>query len=107
MNELYKEMIKKARTGKVEMEEDCQHIDMIQDVSPSTTEGCEECLKIGDEWVHLRLCLLCGKVGCCNNSKNKHATAHFKETGHAMVTSFEPGEEWIWCYTDEVMILPS
>lgn len=104
MNELYMEIIRKARTSQVEMKEDCAHLELIQDVIPSTTEGCEECLKVGDTWVHLRMCLICGKVGCCDNSKNKHATGHNRETGHALVTSFEPGEEWIWCYEDEAMI---
>ena len=107
MNELYKEIIQKARTGQVKMEEECGHLVLIQDVSPSTTEGCEECLKIGDKWVHLRMCLICGKVGCCDNSKNKHATGHNKETGHELIVSFEPGEKWIWCYVDEEMIWAS
>jgi len=107
VNESYKEMIEKASTGQVEMEEDCQHLALIQDVTPSTTEGCEDCLKIGDKWVHLRMCLICGKVGCCDNSKNKHATRHHKETGHELICSFEPGEEWIWCYEDEAMIWAS
>ncbi len=81
----------------------CTHLDQIQDVSPSA-QGCEECLKLGDEWVHLRICRICGKVGCCDNSKNKHATRHFHETGHAIIQSFEPGEDWMWCYLDKTMI---
>jgi uncharacterized UBP type Zn finger protein len=64
---------------------------------------CEDCVKKGDTWVHLRLCLTCGHVGCCDSSKNKHATRHFHSTKHPLVRSIEPGERWIWCYVDEVM----
>lgn len=80
----------------------CTHTDQIREVTPSA-QGCEDCLKIGDTWVHLRLCLICGHVGCCDNSKNKHATRHFHETGHPIIRSFQPGENWMWCYIDEVM----
>ena len=107
MNELYKDIIHKGRAGQVETELDCEHLELIQDVSPSTTKGCEECLKTGDAWVHLRMCLICGKVGCCDNSKNKHATRHNKETGHALICSFEPGENWIWCYEDQAVLMVS
>ena len=82
----------------------CSHINLIKNVKPKTLDGCEECLKIGDKWVHLRLCLTCGHVGCCDNSKNKHATKHFHETKHPIIKSFEPGEDWKWCYVDEVFI---
>lgn len=87
----------------------CRHLDQVQDVK-TDAEGCEECLRSGDEWVHLRQCLSCGHVGCCDSSKNKHATGHFRQTGHPIVRSFEPGETWLWCYEDEVMMegpLPS
>ncbi len=77
----------------------CTHLDQIQEVTPSA-EGCEECLRIGDTWVNLRLCLTCGKVGCCDNSKNKHATKHFDASGHPIIQSFQPGESWRWCYVD-------
>ncbi len=89
-------------SGKVR-EQECSHLDLIQEVTPSA-EGCEDCLKIGDTWVHLRLCLICGHVGCCDNSKNKHATAHFHTTGHPLMMSFEPDEDWMWCYVDETLI---
>jgi uncharacterized UBP type Zn finger protein len=79
----------------------CEHVAQIQDVTPSG-DGCKECLQLGDEWVHLRLCLSCGHVGCCDSSKNKHATKHFQRTEHAIIRSFEPGETWRWCYVDEV-----
>jgi uncharacterized UBP type Zn finger protein len=79
----------------------CQHIERSEEIAPNTT-GCEECLKSGDSWVHLRLCLTCGHVGCCDSSKNKHATKHFHATSHPVIRSFEPGEKWRWCYVDEV-----
>lgn len=82
----------------------CKHLDQIKDVMPKTPEGCGECLKMGDSWVHLRLCLTCGHVGCCDSSKNKHATAHFKLTNHPIIKSFENGEDWKWCYLDKVYI---
>ena len=84
----------------------CTHLDQIHDVTPRTPNGCEECLQIGDSWVHLRLCLICGHVGCCDSSKNKHATKHFHATGHPIVQSFEPGEDWLWCFVDEVAMEP-
>ena len=83
----------------------CEHLSEIRAVVPSAN-GCEDCLKIGGQWVHLRLCEVCGHVGCCDNSPNRHATAHFRESGHPIVQSFEPGEDWIWCYTDEVYLEP-
>jgi uncharacterized UBP type Zn finger protein len=85
--------------------QECTHLDKINDVEPSA-EGCEECLQMGDTWVHLRECLICGHVGCCDNSKNKHATGHFHATEHPLVRSFQPGEDWIWCYVDEVVMEP-
>lgn len=84
------------------MAKNCSHLDQIQAVSPLTA-GCEECLRTGDDWVHLRLCLKCGHVGCCDDSKNKHATAHFHATGHPVIESLEPGENWRWCYLDEIL----
>ena len=84
------------------IEKKCTHLDQIKVVTPSA-EGCEECLKTGDAWVHLRMCLTCGHVGCCDSSKNTHATKHFTETHHAVMQSHQPGETWKWCYIDEVM----
>lgn len=78
----------------------CTHLDQIQHVTPSGT-GCKECLELGDTWVHLRLCLSCGHVGCCDQSKNKHARKHAAEVEHPLIRSFQPGEEWIWCFVDE------
>lgn len=80
----------------------CTHLSQIRDVKPRTPKGCEECLKLGMRWVHLRLCLSCGHVGCCDNSIGKHATAHFHTTTHPIIKSFEPGEDWKWCYIDKV-----
>jgi uncharacterized UBP type Zn finger protein len=79
----------------------CAHLDQIQDVRPST-DGCEECLRMGDRWVHLRMCRSCGHVGCCDSSKNKHATAHFRTVQHPIMRSIEPGEAWSWCYVDDI-----
>ena len=81
----------------------CQHAGQARDVSPNT-DGCEECLKLGDDWVHLRMCRVCGHVGCCDSSKNKHATKHFHATDHPVMSSAEPGEDWSWCYVDEMQI---
>ena len=81
----------------------CKHLDHIHNVQPRTPEGCEECLKAGDTWVHLRLCLECGHVGCCDSSKNKHASKHFASTKHPIVRSLQPGEDWRWCFVDEVI----
>lgn len=83
------------------LREKCTHVDQIKEVTPSG-QGCKECLEIGDTWVHLRLCLTCGHVGCCDDSKNKHARKHSKKTDHPIIQSFEPSEQWIWCYVDEV-----
>jgi uncharacterized UBP type Zn finger protein len=85
----------------------CTHLDQVHAVQPRTPEGCEECLKTGSEWVHLRLCLVCGHVGCCDSSPNKHATKHFHRTQHSIMRSFEPGEDWAWCYVDELMMEPA
>ena len=82
----------------------CTHRDAIQEVEARTPEGCEECLAMGSRWVHLRLCLTCGHVGCCDSSPNKHATKHAGETDHPIVRSFEPGEDWRWCYVDETFV---
>lgn len=80
----------------------CSHLNTIAVARATDVEGCEECLELGDTWVHLRQCLQCGHVGCCDASRNRHATAHFKATGHPLVTSLERGEDWVWCYVDEV-----
>lgn len=77
----------------------CEHFALIHDVEPGT-DGCEECLAMGDTWIHLRLCRTCGHVGCCNESRNMHATRHFESTGHPIIQSFEPGEDWMWCFVD-------
>ena len=81
----------------------CGHLDEIQFTAvPASIAGCEECLKTGGSWVHLRMCQICGKIGCCDNSPGKHATAHFHETSHPIIRSAEPGEAWSWCYVDEI-----
>jgi hypothetical protein len=80
------------------------HLDEVRDVAPSS-EGCEDCLKIGGRWVHLRMCMSCGHVGCCDSSPNRHATAHFHGSAHPIVQSYEPGEDWWYCYVDDVAFL--
>jgi hypothetical protein len=84
----------------------CTHLDQIQVVEPSS-DGCEDCLPIGAWWVHLRLCLTCGHVGCCDSSPNRHASAHARGSGHPIVRSYERGEDWAWCYLDEVVLEPA
>ena len=79
----------------------CSHIATLSAV-PRTSDVCDECIARGDTWVHLRACLECGHVGCCDESKNKHATRHYRATGHPLIQSIEPGEDWIWCYIDRV-----
>ena len=79
----------------------CSHLKYIRNVTPSAL-GCEECLKTGDKWVHLRLCRTCGHVGCCDDSPNRHATKHFHATRHPIIEGYDPLEGWGWCYIDEV-----
>lgn len=81
----------------------CAHLDQVRDVTPGSA-GCEECLQLGDSWVHLRLCLTCGHVGCCDDSKNTHARKHFQHAAHPIIRSFEPGERWRWCYVDRTFL---
>jgi uncharacterized UBP type Zn finger protein len=87
------------------MRQACSHQNQIKNPSPNT-QGCEECLKMGDTWVHLRLCETCGHVGCCDSSKNRHATKHFRKTQHPIIRSLEPGENWGWCFVDDVEVGP-
>ena len=82
----------------------CTHADNIELTAlPEAIAGCEDCLAIGGTWVHLRMCLICGHVACCDSSKNKHATKHFHKTKHPLMRSVEPGEAWVWCYVDEIV----
>jgi len=83
------------------MAQGCEHLNQINEVTPSA-KGCEDCLRMGSQWVHLRLCMECGHVECCDDSPNKHATKHFHKTSHPIIKSFEPGEDWGWCYVDEL-----
>ena len=84
------------------MADDCTHYEDYEPVvEPNTPNGCEECLKMGSLWVHLRLCLACGHVGCCDNSPNRHATKHFHAVSHPVIRSYEPGEDWFFCYIDD------
>ena len=80
----------------------CAHLDQIEFTEvPEHVEGCEECLKIGGQWVHLRQCMVCGKIGCCDNSPNRHATKHARASSHPVIASAEPGERWLYCYPDD------
>lgn len=83
------------------MAEKCTHMDRVRDVEPAAL-GCVECLATGDRWVHLRMCMTCGHVGCCDSSPNRHASAHAHGAGHPIIQSYEPGEDWWWCFVDEV-----
>jgi hypothetical protein len=81
----------------------CSHLDQIAITAlPDHIAGCEDCLRIGARWLHLRMCTSCGHIGCCDSSPNRHATAHANETGHPVIRSAEPGEDWLWCYPDEL-----
>ena len=84
------------------MAETCTHLDQVRAVTPSA-DGCEDCLKTGDRWVHLRLCMTCGHVGCCDSSVRKHASAHYHRDRHPVMRSIEPGEAWRWCYVDDLL----
>jgi uncharacterized UBP type Zn finger protein len=90
------------------MDEVCPHLEKLADPSrkpvPPSGHGCKECLAAGEEWVHLRLCMSCGHVGCCDDSPNKHATKHFQKSQHAIIRSYEPGEDWVYCYPDELTV---
>lgn len=83
------------------MAQACMHLDWIK-VTHTDKHVCEECVRIGSGWVHLRMCLTCGHVGCCDSSPNRHASKHFVATEHPLIRSIEPGETWIWCYVDEL-----
>ena len=81
----------------------CTHLDQVEITElPESVPGCEDCLRTGDGWVHLRICLSCGHVGCCDSSPNRHASAHAAASVHALIRSIQPGEDWSWCYVDEV-----
>jgi hypothetical protein len=81
----------------------CTHIGAIRVTElPEPIAGCKECLKIGSRWVHLRMCMTCGEIGCCDSSPNRHASRHAATAGHPIARSAEPGEEWSWCYVDEL-----
>ena len=85
------------------MSDTCTHLDSIELTDlPDSIAGCEDCIAIGGRWLHLRMCQSCGRIGCCDSSPNRHASAHARASGHPIVRSAEPGEDWSWCYVDEV-----
>lgn len=81
----------------------CSHLDAVSD-SPPSDDGCHECLQTASRWVHLRICQSCGHVGCCDSSPNRHVSAHNRSTGHPLIRSFEPDEDWWWCYPDQLFV---
>lgn len=83
------------------MPQSCTHLSEIDVAATPSSPGCEDCLAVGGRWVHLRMCRACGHVGCCDSSPSRHATAHYDASGHCLVSSYEPGEDWLWCYRDE------
>lgn len=86
----------------------CTHLDTVAVTElPKSVAGCEDCLRDGGVWLHLRICLECGHVGCCDDSPSRHATAHARAAAHPLIRSLEPGERWSWCYEDEVMMVIS
>jgi uncharacterized UBP type Zn finger protein len=90
------------------MSSSCTHLDTIKVTQlPASVDGCEECLRTGGVWLHLRICLECGYVGCCDDSPGRHASAHARSAEHPLIRSLEPGETWSWCYVDEVMMVIS
>ena len=86
------------------MDSVCEHLRVDTVPAPNTPDGCEECLAIGARWVHLRLCLECGHVGCCDSSPNRHARAHAGQVGHPAIKSFQPGEQWGYCFPDDLFV---
>jgi uncharacterized UBP type Zn finger protein len=86
--------------------DECTHVDMVKVIKlPAPPLGCEDCLKTGDQWVHLRMCLTCGGIRCCDESPNRHATAHWHQSDHPLIRSAEPEEDWAWCYVDELDLM--
>jgi uncharacterized UBP type Zn finger protein len=87
----------------------CSHLDHVRITElPESVDGCEDCLAVGSKWLHLRICLECGHVGCCDDSPNRHATAHAQSVQHPLIRSLEPGEDWSWCFADQVaMMIPA
>jgi hypothetical protein len=82
------------------MTDTCTHLDQVDAGARPSADGCEDCLRTGGHWVHLRMCRLCGHIGCCDSSPSKHASAHHTSSGHALMSSYEPGEDWWWCFDD-------
>ncbi len=101
--EVVRARVAELTAPRAQASEKCSHLDQIALVTPDA-EGCSQCIALGDTWVNLRLCLTCGQVGCCDDSKNKHASKHYAEVGHPIIMSYQPGEDWVWCYSDETRV---
>ena len=86
------------------MSDVCEHLEAVNAVRNAKAHECDECVKIGARWVHLRTCQTCGGTRCCDSSPNKHASRHAQESGHPVVASAEPGEQWLWCYVDDLAV---
>ncbi|HEX4212288.1 MAG TPA: UBP-type zinc finger domain-containing protein [Candidatus Dormibacteraeota bacterium] len=85
----------------------CSHLDLVTVTElPDSIAGCEDCLRTGGRWVHLRMCTTCGKIGCCDSSPNRHARQHAAEASHPVIRSAQPGEDWFWCFVDDVPLAP-
>ncbi|HZD58036.1 MAG TPA: UBP-type zinc finger domain-containing protein [Anaerolineales bacterium] len=98
-------LLRLAWTGQLR-EKTCQHLNQATEVE-ARSDGCEECVQLRERWVHLRMCMICGHVGCCSSSKHEHAYQHFKETGHPLIKPYDQsGMDWIWCYEDEALLTP-
>jgi hypothetical protein len=89
------------------MTEPCSHLDQVDAAAAPSAEGCEDCLRLGGRWLHLRMCRMCGHVGCCDDSPSRHATAHHGSSGHPLISSYEPGEDWWWCFEDQLGFIVS
>jgi len=105
MDELIRWQVVDPNSG-APLDQQCGHVEAIVPIATSTIAGCEDCLREGSEWVHLRECLTCGRIRCCDNSPRQHSTAHWKAGGHPLLRSVEPGESWAWCYPEELFLLP-
>jgi len=88
------------------MSDTCTHSHLIRDITPDSADTCPECVALGDEWVHLRVCLTCGHVGCCDQSKSRHARRHYHKANHPIIQSYELGEDWRYCFIDDAMLEP-
>lgn len=106
MNKVLNSFLRLQWTGQLR-EKDCSHLDLINPSAVPNAEVCEKCVATGDSWPELRMCLVCGYVGCCDEAKNQHARKHYQESGHPVIKPFRVrGMDWIWCYEDQALLDP-